>query len=102
MSTKITVDDLKSQLLKLLRAVNTYRGFIFFLVLSCLYGFIIWRINVLSTAPPSQADIQTAEKSAAATPKLDEASAAAINSLKDNSVRVQTLFESARNNPFDE
>ena len=102
MSTKITVDDLKSQLLKLLRTVNKYRGFIFFLVLSCLYGFIIWRINVLSTAPPSQADIQTAEKSAAATPKLDEASAAAINSLKDNSVRVQTLFESARNNPFDE
>jgi len=102
MSTQITVDDLKSQLLKLLRTVNKYRGFIFFLVLSCLYGFIIWRINVLSTAPPSQADIQTAEKSAAATPKLDEASAAAINSLKDNSVRVQTLFESARNNPFDE
>jgi len=102
MSTQITTDGLKTSSLRVLRAANKYRGFIFFLVLSSLYGFIIWRINVLSTAPPTQADIQTAEKSAAATPKLDEASAKAINSLKDNSVRVQTLFESARNNPFDE
>lgn len=102
MSKQVTLDDIKTSLLKLLRATNKYRGLIFFLVLSSLYGFIIWRINVLSTAPPSKADIQTAEQSAAATPKLDQASAKAINNLKDNSVRVQTLFESARNNPFDE
>ena len=102
MSTQITVDDFKTQFLKILRVANTYRGIIFFLVLSSLYGFIIWRINVLSTAPPSQADIQTAEKTVSGAPKLDEASAKAITSLKDNSVRVQTLFESARNNPFDE
>lgn len=102
MSKQITVDDLKTSALKVLRAANKYRGFIYFLVLSSLYGFIIWRINVLSTAPPTQADIAAAEQSAAASPKLDEASAKAINNLKDNSVRVQTLFESARNNPFDE
>ena len=102
MNINITVDDLKGSLLKLLRVANRYRGFIFFLVLSSLYGFIIWRINVLSTAQPRQADVASAEQSAAATPKLDEASANAINWLKDNSVRVQTLFESARNNPFKE
>lgn len=102
MSKQITVDGLKTSSLKALRAANKYRGFIYFLVLSSLYGFIIWRINVLSTAPPSQADITAAEQSAAPSPKLDEASAEAINNLKDNSVRVQTLFESARNNPFDE
>lgn len=102
MSAQISIDDLKTQLLKSLRVANKYRGFIFFLVLSSLYGFIIWRINVLSNAPPSQADIQKAEQSVSAAPRLDEASAKAITSLKDNSVRVQTLFESARNNPFDE
>lgn len=102
MSTQITTDNLKGAALRLLRIANKYRGIIFFIVLSTLYGFIIWRINVLSTAPPTQADIKAAEESAAATPKLDEASAKAINNLKDNSVRVQTVFESARNNPFNE
>lgn len=102
MSNQITMDSLKEGSLSLLRVVNKYRGLIFFLILASLYGFIIWRINTLSNAPPSQSDIAAAKQNAAATPKLDEASARAINSLKDNSVRVQTLFESARNNPFNE
>ncbi len=98
----MTSDDFKKPIMQLLRAMNTYRGLAFFLILASLYGFIVWRINVLSTAPPSQADIKLAEKSATTSPKIDEASARAINNLKDNSVRVQTLFEDARSNPFNE
>lgn len=102
MSKQITADNLKKSFARVLRAVNRYRGITFFFVLAILYGFIVWRINVLSTTPPSEADIKSAEQTAAPSPKIDEASARAINNLKDNSVRVQTLFEDARNNPFNE
>ncbi len=102
MSKQLTTDSLKKSASQFLRVVNRYRSIIFFLVLASLYGFIIWRINVLSTAPPSEADIKSAEQTAVPSPKIDAASARAINNLKDNSVRVQTLFEDARNNPFNE
>ncbi len=98
----VTIDDLKNSVLKFLRVANRYRGIVFFIVLACIYGYIILRINVLSSAPPAQADIDAAEKTAAASPKIDAEAAAAINRLKDNSVRVQSIFEEARNNPFNE
>lgn len=102
MTKQITTDSLKRPIMQMLRVVNRYRGITFFILLAILYGFIVWRINVLSTAPPSEADVKSAELTAAPSPKIDEASARAINNLKDNSVRVQALFEDARNNPFNE
>lgn len=102
MSKQITSDDIKTSLRKAVRFLNKYRGLIFFVILATIYGFIIWRINVLSTAPPTEADTKNAQASASAGPSIDEKTVQAINSLKDNSVRVQAIFDDARNNPFDE
>lgn len=102
MSKQSTMDSLRKTGGQLLQVVNRYRSITFFVILASLYGFIIWRINILSTAPASETDIVAAKQSAAPSPKIDEASAAAIINLKDNSVRVQTLFDEARNNPFNE
>jgi hypothetical protein len=93
--------DIKEQLAGAGRSLVRYRMFIFFIVIACLYGFIVWRINALSSAPPTQSDIDSAEQ-AAAGPKISEAVVRKIESLQDNSVRVQTLFNDARNNPFKE
>lgn len=78
---------------------NSYRGLIFFVVLTSLYGFIVWRINILSSAPPSQADIQSATQSVKR-PKISDETVEKLKSLEDNSVRVQSLFNNARQNPF--
>lgn len=89
------------QLNSLAQFVNRYKAIAFFLVITTLYGFIIWRINVLSTAPASQEAIAEVEK-AATQPRINEATIKKMESLQDNSVRVQTLFNDARNNPFEE
>jgi len=81
------------------RKINAYKAFMFFLAIMTLYGFIVWRINVFSNTPASQS-----EKAAQTTPQphIDAATVAKMQSLQDNSVSVQTLFDQARQNPFHE
>jgi hypothetical protein len=101
MSKSITIEDFTKSASRASLVVAKYRALIFFIVIASLYGFILWRINVLSNAPPSQADISTAEKGTAG-PHVSDTVVQKLQSLQDNSVSVQTLFEEARNNPFNE
>jgi len=95
----LNVNDIPGQLAGLTRRANTYRRFLFFLLVASLYGFIVWRINVFSNAPAS-----TSEESAqtVAQPHIDPATVQKIQNLQDNSVNVQSLFNGARGNPFHE
>ncbi len=78
-----------------------YSGILFFVLVAIVYGFVILRINTLSSAQPSTGDI-TAQSKTSAVPKIDPKVINQIQSLKDNSTNVQTLFEQARGNPFQE
>lgn len=82
------------------RGVYAYRFFLYFLIVSLLYGFLIWRINTLVTADPT--DIELANAGQTTSPKISDEVVGKIESLQDNSVRVQTLFSEARDNPFGE
>ncbi len=83
----------------LLGKIYGYKTFIFFLAVASVYGFIIWRINYYSNTLPSQS-----EKTAQATPQphIDANTIQKLQSLQDNSVSVQSLFDAARSNPFQE
>lgn len=100
-SGTITTDSFKHAAKATVGFINRYRIFMFFLLVSALYGFIVWRINVLVVAGPTQAEVQTAQQETTV-PRINQTIIDKILSLKDNSVRVQTLFEDARNNPFSE
>jgi hypothetical protein len=91
--------NLLAQLTDALRIVSSYKAFIFFLAVAAFYGFIIMRINVYSNTPAS-----TSEEAAqtAAQPHIDPSTVAKIQNLQDNSVNVQSLFDTARQNPFQE
>jgi hypothetical protein len=95
----LNLKDLPEQLGNVFRKVSGYRVFIFFLLVTGVYGYIIWRINTFSNTPAS-----TSEKSSqtVAQPRIDAATVQKIKSLQDNSVRVQSLFDEARQNPFQE
>lgn len=95
----INVGDLSTQLKGVGKKIGAYRVFIFFLLAASLYGYILWRINTFSNQPPSQSDVAA---KAAPQPHIDQATLEKIQSLQDNSVSVQTLFDSARQNPFHE
>ena len=71
----------------------------FFVFIGLLYGFLLLRINTLSNQQPSQAQISSQVK-AAQIPHIDQAVVKQLQSLQDNSVSVQALFNQARSNPF--
>ena len=66
-----------------------------------VYSFIVFRINSLIVAEPTDAQVseklQTVQR-----PKIDQVSIDKINQLSDNSVEVKAIFKEARQNPFQE
>lgn len=101
MSASIDTEQLNKQLHSLLTSFMKHMAILFFLVLTALYGFLIWRINVLSSARPSQEDITAATQNVPK-PKVSEDIVQKLQGLQDNSVRVQAIFNEARQNPFQE
>lgn len=100
----INLNDLKNigpQLLAAAQKLSAYAGLLFFLLVAGVYGFVLFRINTLADIQPSEADI-SAQAPTTTIPKVDPRVVEQLESLKDNSVNVQTLFDEARANPFQE
>lgn len=100
MSTK--KPDLKSLTAKAAPAVAEVRRFslvLFLIFVALLYGFVLLRVNSLGNAEPSQ-DSVTSQVQAARVPHIDEKVVNQLESLQNNSVNVQALFNQARSNPF--
>jgi hypothetical protein len=94
--------DLKSLIAKAGLGIEKARHFSFILFISfvvLLYGFVIFRINSLNGAQPSSESVSSQVK-AAQVPHIDKSVVKQLESLHDNSVNVQTLFNEARSNPF--
>lgn len=85
----------------LLKRLRAYAPILFVVFIACLYGFLIMRVSSLNSVEPSQASIDK-QVQAAKVPKLDDEVVRQLQSLQDNSVSVQTLFNEARSNPFQE
>lgn len=82
-----------------LRKLSHYRLAIFIGFVLIVYLFVGLRIHSLTTAEPSQ-DAVTAQVKAAHVPRIEPEVVQQLQSLQDNSVNVQALFNQARNNPF--
>lgn len=94
--------DMKSLAAKAAGDVEKLRRFsllLFIGFVALLYGFILFRINSLSNTDPSSESV-TSQVQAAQVPHIDEATVKQLESLQNNSVNVQTLFNEARSNPF--
>jgi Tfp pilus assembly protein PilO len=81
--------------------ISRYKIVIIILMVALVYGFIFLRISQLSGAQPSQSMID-AKTSTIKTTRVDKNVVQQLQSLQDNSVSVKALFETARNNPFQE
>jgi len=86
---------------KVVEHAKPYLGLAFFVTLSLMYGFLLLQINVLSTAPVDDAKV-TLETSTSPTLNVDANAATQLQSLKDNSSNVQSIFEQNRTDPFQE
>lgn len=95
------VKSITESLTAVMRRVGRYRLFLFILAVVLVYGFILDRINTLSNAQPTPEAI-AAQNNPIKKARIDKNVVKQLESLRDNSVNVQALFEQARNNPFQE
>jgi len=98
----LDLKNLKPALINFGKASGKYMGIMFFVLVALVYGFIILRINSLSNIQPSDSDVSAQSTKINTIPKVDPTVVQQLQSLKDNSVNVQALFEQARNTPFNE
>jgi hypothetical protein len=96
-STKLELDKLFSRL----QQARKYSFIMFIVFVASVYGFVLFRINSLSSVQPSDESISS-QVQAAQVPKIDQNVVAQLKSLQDNSVNVQSLFDKARTSPFQE
>lgn len=96
---KLDKQSLTEAGVKAVSLVSRYAVVLFFVLVAGVYGFVILQINLLSSAQPSQSDID-AQVTTTPVPRIDPKVAGQLEQLKDNSVNVQALFDQARQNPF--
>ncbi len=72
--------------------LRRYSALLFIVMLVGIYSFLVFRINSLTQIEPT--DDAIAEKLETVIDK--------INQLQDQNIEVKTLFDQARNNPFNE
>jgi hypothetical protein len=99
--TDISVKSPLPALASSLRKVRPYVGVLLFLLFAIIYGYMVLSINKLSNPVIDPVEVTT-EAKASPSPRLDAHAAEQLQTLKDNSVNVQTLFEQSRTNPFQE
>ena len=99
MKTSLAVP--KEQIAHYLHIARKNAALVFVCFLIAVYGFLAWRVTQLLQAEPDQTAI-TAELKTVGVPKVDEDVVRKMEQLEDHSISVQTLFDDARSNPFQE
>lgn len=98
---KNQLKDLLNKLKPLAGFMKTYAVFIFFIIFLGLLGFLVFRINQYARIEPTEDAIQDKLK-AVQRPRVDQSALDKIQQLQAQNVEVNSLFDQARKNPFNE
>lgn len=101
MKNDITLTGLKQKIQTFFDKLRKYNLVLFLALVLILYGTVLFKIHTLRNTEPSDESVAEQVK-AANVPHIDESVIKKLESLHDNSVNVQSLFDSARSNPFKE
>jgi hypothetical protein len=98
---KLQKDIILAKLNPYVVIIKRYRILIFILALLGIYTFLIIRIGKITQTEPSSASVDEKQKTVQRL-KIDQVSVNKMLQLEDHNVEVKSLFEQARNNPFNE
>ncbi len=101
MSKNIDLAFAKTFTQKLLKVFVKHGAFIAILTVLVAYLFVVWQISKLASAEPTP-EQQSAALAATNIPKVSSKDIEAIQSLEQSSTQIHSLFDAARNNPFQE
>jgi hypothetical protein len=83
------------------RLLAHYAVPLFVVVVAAVYAFLLLRVHMLNNVQPDPVTLSSSTKTLAV-PRIDSATVKKIQELQDNNVNVQSLFNQARQNPFQE
>lgn len=98
---KLDINKFLSKLSPLLDFLKKYAVFIFVIFMLIIFSFLVFRINQFSKVSPSESDL-TDKLKTVQRPKIDQKIVDKILELESQNIKVQSLFEQARNDPFNE
>ena len=101
MNAKLDLNKITHQLQQYLLFSQKYIKFIYFIFAAAICGFILYQIQVDAQVEPSDEAVSEQLK-AVQRPHIDKDALGKIQQLQDQNIEVQSLFDQARNNPFDE
>jgi hypothetical protein len=99
MKNDLDLKSIKRQVSKFTKLLGRHSAFIGLMVVLLSYVFLVWEISRLSIAEPSSDDSALVQTQI---PKVDKKAVNQIQSLEQNNTDIHSLFDSARNNPFQE
>ncbi len=85
----------------LIEILRRYRVAVFIICFLGIYTFLVMQINVLSNREPDPATISSQQQTTKRL-SIDQSSIDRILELEEQNIDVKTLFEQARQNPFNE
>lgn len=95
----IDLKTLPEQLKSYFKALNRHMKFIFIIVILGVSSFLVFEINRLTNKEPSLEQI-TQQQEIIKRPRIDQETISKIEQLEDQNIAVQSLFKTARDNPF--
>lgn len=101
MNVNIDLKEIPAKLLGVLQRLKKYTLFICILIVVGIYFFLVLQIRHLSTIEPSSTDVIN-KLNELNTPKLDQDAVNKILQLEEQKIEIKTLFNEARQNPFQE
>lgn len=84
---------------KIAQIAAKHSSFAAIMIVLLAYLVVVWKISSLATAEPSDSDVSA---TASSIPKVDKKAVQQIQALEQNNTQVHSLFNQARNNPFQE
>jgi hypothetical protein len=94
----LDLKSLRKKLNLLIKLLGKHAAFAAILLVLIAYLFVVFKIRTLATAEPDAGDVTQSPK----IPKIDKDAVQQIQQLEQSNTQVHSLFDAARNNPFQE
>ncbi len=95
----IDLKKITSKLSSVFRKLKSYAVFVTIILVLLAYGFIVVRIRTLTSHEPDTDTVSEQLKNLKK-PVIDQATIDKIQQLEESNVQVKSLFNQARDNPF--
>ncbi len=101
MNINLDIKDIGPKLLAIMSKLKEYGVFVAILVVLGAYGFLVLRIRYFAAQEPTDT-LLTQKVNELNTPRIDKNVIEKIEKLESSNIEVKTLFDKARDNPFQE